>query len=129
MNLAITLTEGSLLTSPVKAQFIDDKTGKLWTLAAGETPGSWQAEADVEQAATLSDDIAVSAKSCRFIVSVPDGLRAADGPRFVTLHLYNSGTTDKVAFACRVDLTTGEVFDPFFVMPVTIGGDVLAQIL
>lgn len=124
MNLNITQTETALLTSPVKAQFVAPD-GRLWHVANGV----WAVESGVAQADTLSAEIPVSGKSCRFTVAVPAAMRAAGNPRFVALHLYNAGATAAVAFAAIADLTTGMLFDPFFAAIHPDAGAVLGQTL
>jgi len=119
MDIVISQNESKPLTSPIKAQWLSERDGKLWKYAAGEVPGAYVAEADetLEQAATLSAEIAMLAKSNTFRVAVPDGMKATGHPRFVRLHLYNAGNTAAPAMAPIVDLATGLAFDPFFTGP------------
>jgi len=116
MNLQITQTTSRLIASPANAQFIAPD-GRAWRMLAGQTAGAWVAVGTVEQAATLSADVTLDAKTCLYTVTVPDGMIANGNPRFVRLHLYAEAVLDSVAFACTVDLTTGEMFDTFFSAP------------
>lgn len=120
MNVLITNDDDlGLAGAAIKVQWIDEKNLKVWDYDAS-TP-AWVLHSGTV-VGSLSPAISVNATSNLYVVPIPDAIRADDSkfPRYVRMHIYQSGVTTLVTMAGNVDVKTGQVFNPYyFVMPNT----------